>query len=94
MGFFKCAGIQRTIFSLASRAEIDYGLSHQLQTGVEEFLADRVIVLYNLKHENVRENAIEILKLRGASHKKSLVAMQITDKGIVVYPEQEVFAEL
>lgn len=60
-------------------------------TGVEEFLADGVIVLYNIKKGDIRENAIEILKLRGAKHQKKIVAMQITDKGIVVYPEQEVF---
>lgn len=63
------------------------------QSGVEEFLADGVIVLYNIQHGNVRENALEILKLRGASHQKKIVAMQITDKGLVVYPEQEVFSE-
>lgn len=64
------------------------------QSGVEEFLADGVIVLYAIKHGNVRENAIEILKLRGASHEKKIVAMQITSKGVVVYPEQEVFSEI
>jgi KaiC/GvpD/RAD55 family RecA-like ATPase len=64
------------------------------QSGVEEFLADGVIVLYALKHGNVRENAVEVLKLRGAAHKKRIVAMQVTDKGIVVYPEQEVFSEI
>ena len=64
------------------------------KTGVEEFLADGVIVIYNLKHGNVRENAIEILKLRGAAHQKKIVAMQITGEGIVVYPEQEVFSEI
>lgn len=63
-------------------------------SGVEEFLADGVIVLYNLKHGNIRENAIEILKLRGASHQKKIVAFQITNQGIVVYPEQEVFSEI
>lgn len=63
-------------------------------TGVEEFLADGVIVIYNLQHGNVRENAIEILKLRGAAHKKKIVAMQINSSGIVVYPEQEVFSDL
>ena len=60
--------------------------------GVEEFLADGVIVLYSLQHGNIRENAIEILKLRGTKHEKKIVAMQITDKGIVVYPDQEVFS--
>ena len=64
------------------------------QTGVEEFLADGVIVLYNLKHRNVRENAIEVLKLRGAKHQKKIVAMQITEGGIIVYPEQEIFSDI
>lgn len=64
------------------------------KTGVEEFLADGVIVLYSLRHGNVRENAIEVLKLRGAAHKKKIVAMQITDKGVVVYPDQEIFGGL
>jgi len=63
-------------------------------TGVEEFLADGVIVLYSIKRGNVRENAIEILKLRGAKHQKKIVAMQITDDGVVIYPEQEVFGEI
>ena len=64
------------------------------KTGVEEFLADGVIVMYNLKQRNVRENAIEILKLRGAGHQKKIVALQITSEGIVIYPEQEVFSEM
>ncbi len=63
------------------------------RTGVEEFLADGVIVLYNMKHGNIRENAIEVLKLRGAKHKKKIVAMEISSKGIIIYPEQEVFSE-
>ena len=63
-------------------------------TGVEEFLADGVIVLYNIKRGNIRENAIEILKLRGAKHQKKIVAMQITDHGVEVFPEQEVFGDL
>jgi len=62
------------------------------ESGVEEFLADGVIILYNMKSGNVRESAIEVLKLRGASFQKKIVAMKIeSDKGIVVYPEQEVF---
>lgn len=64
------------------------------KTGVEEFLADAVIVLYNIRNKNIRENAIEVLKLRGAKHEKRIVAMQITDEGIVVYPDQEVFSDI
>ncbi len=60
-------------------------------TGVEEFLADGVIVLYNIKRGEARENAIEVLKMRGEKHQKKIVAMRITNGGVVVYPEQEVF---
>ena len=62
--------------------------------GTEEFLADGVIVLYAIKQGNMRENAIEVLKLRGTKHQKKIVALKITDKGIEVYPEQEVFDEI
>jgi circadian clock protein KaiC len=63
-------------------------------TGVEEFLADGVIVFYSIRRGNVRENAIEVLKMRGETHEKKIVAMQITDKGIVVHPDQEVFGAM
>ncbi len=61
-------------------------------TGVEEFLADGVIVLYNIRRGNVRENGLEVLKMRGTKHEKKIVAMQILEgKGVEIYPEQEVF---
>jgi KaiC/GvpD/RAD55 family RecA-like ATPase len=63
-------------------------------TGVEEFLADGVIVFYSIRRENIRETGIEVLKMRGDDHQKKIVAMKITNKGIKVYPEQEVFSSL
>ena len=64
------------------------------ESGVEEFLSDGVIILYNIKSGNVRESAVEILKMRGAGFQKKIVAMKIeAGKGIVVYPEQDVFGE-
>jgi hypothetical protein len=54
-------------------------------TGVEEFLADGVIVIYNIRRQNTRQTAIEVLKMRGIKHQKKIVSMSITDKGIVVY---------
>jgi KaiC/GvpD/RAD55 family RecA-like ATPase len=80
--------IDATAFMITETEQIPKIFS---KTGVEEFLADGVIVLYNLKRGNIRENAIEVLKLRGAKHQKKIVAMQITDNGVMVYPEQEVF---
>ncbi len=62
-------------------------------TGVEEFLADGVIVLYAIKMGEIRENAIEVLKMRGVNHQKKIVAMRIIErKGVEIYPEQEVYA--
>jgi len=64
-------------------------------TGVEAFLADGVIVLYNIRKGDTRERAIEVLKMRGAQHKRSLVAMQIiSGVGIEVYPEQSVLSDI
>ena len=52
------------------------------RTGVEEFLADGVVVLYNMKINKKRENALEILKLRSSAHEKRMVPYMITKKGI------------
>lgn len=55
------------------------------RTGVEEFLADGVVVLYNVKRELSRTNAIEILKLRSSNHKKGLAIYKIKKgEGIVI----------
>ncbi|MAG17902.1 MAG: hypothetical protein CL944_00300 [Candidatus Diapherotrites archaeon] len=54
------------------------------RTGVEEFLADGVVVLYNMKKDGRRENAIEILKLRSSSHKKGMTPYKLTKKGITI----------
>jgi len=63
-------------------------------TGVEEFLADGVVVFYNFKRENIREAAIEVLKMRGEKHQKKIVALKINENGISVYPEVEVFGSI
>lgn len=61
-------------------------------SGAEEFLSDGVFVFYNLRQGNVRESAFEILKMRGSGFKKKIVPFQIkAGKGIIIYPEQEVF---
>jgi circadian clock protein KaiC len=64
------------------------------RSGIEEFLADGVIVMYNLRKGDMREGAIEVLKMRGAKFQKKVVLMEIVDgSGIAVYPNQKVFGE-
>ncbi len=64
------------------------------RTGIEEFLGDGLIVLYNLKQGDVRVRALEILKMRGTKHKEKIVPFKITDKGVEVYPEQSILMQV
>jgi len=59
-------------------------------TGIEEFLADGIIVLYNIKKKDIRENAIEVLKMRNCKHEKKIVLMEIGNNGIKVFPDKNV----
>jgi KaiC/GvpD/RAD55 family RecA-like ATPase len=61
------------------------------RSGVEEFLADGVVVLYNMRVGDSRVRAVEVLKLRGAKHLRKLVPLEITEKGIVIFPEEKVY---
>ncbi|MFH1331778.1 MAG: ATPase domain-containing protein [archaeon] len=59
-------------------------------TGVE-FEVDGVILLYNLRKGDIRERALEILKLRGTEHSNKIFPMKITNRGVVVFPDETVF---
>ncbi|HDO19799.1 MAG TPA: hypothetical protein ENG74_03640 [Thermoplasmatales archaeon] len=59
-------------------------------TGIEEFLADGIIVLYNIQRGSVRESALEVLKMRYTKHQKKIVSFEITESGIVVHPDRQV----
>lgn len=85
-------GLDTTTFMITETEQVPKIFS---PTGVEEFLADGVIVLYNIRKGDIRENAIEVLKMRGTKHVKKIVAMQVVSRvGIEVYPEQQVFAKI
>ena len=63
---------------------------YSLRISIEEFLADGIIILYNLQRGDKRENALEILKMRYSHHQKKIFAMEITNDGIKIYPEKQV----
>jgi circadian clock protein KaiC len=55
--------------------------------GVEEFVADNVIILRNALEHEKRRRTVEILKFRGCSHQKGEYPFTITpDGGIIVVP--------
>ena len=59
-------------------------------TGIEEFLADGIVVLYNIRRNDRRENAIEVLKMRYSQHQKKMFSMEIGKQGVVVHPDKEI----
>jgi circadian clock protein KaiC len=55
--------------------------------GVEEFVADNVIVLRNVLDQEKRRRTMEVLKLRGTGHQKGEYPFTVTPaEGIVVIP--------
>jgi len=65
---------------IISETEQDPGIYSR--TGIEEFLGDGVIVLYNVKVGNARKRALEILKMRCCNHSKNLIPYSLTSKGM------------
>jgi len=72
-------------------AEAGDGLSTY---GVEEFVADGVIVLYCEKKENLYSRAIAVRKMRSTNHSLRVHPIQIKSAGgITVFASEEVFTE-
>ena len=55
--------------------------------GVEEFVADNVVVLRNLLEDEKRRRTVEVLKMRGAMHRKGEYPFTVLPgQGVVVIP--------
>jgi circadian clock protein KaiC len=73
-----------TVVFTGERTE-EYGLVTRY--GIEEFVADNVIILRNLLDNERRRRTIEILKLRGAPHQRGEFPFTITSRdGVIVIP--------
>ncbi len=73
-----------TALMTAERTE-EYG--EIARYGVEEFVADNVIILRNSLEEEKRRRTIEILKFRGTSHQKGEFPFTVLpDEGVVIMP--------
>ncbi len=71
-------------------SEDEQNVKHHHPNNVE-FEADGIILLYNIRKGDLRKRAIEILKMRGISHSNKIFPIKITNKGIVVFPDENVF---
>ena len=52
------------------------------ESGTEEFLADGVIILYNLRFGDKRKRFLEVLKMRASKHIMRMVPFEITGQGL------------
>jgi len=59
--------------------------------GVEEFVADSVVVLYYERMQSSFSRAIQIWKIRGSAHSEKLHPYKIGKEGFVTYPNEEAF---
>ena len=74
-------------------SEIVHGTEPRLSRyGVEEFVADSVVVLYYERIESVFNRAIQVWKLRGSQHSERLHPYIIDGKkGVVVSPGEDAY---
>jgi circadian clock protein KaiC len=54
--------------------------------GMEEFVADNVVIVRNVLEDEKRRRTLEILKFRGTFHQKGEFPFSVTDTGITVIP--------
>jgi len=72
-------------------SEIGQSIAQERDFDVSEFMADGVIVLYDVLQQSVRERAIEVLKMRQTKILRKICPFRFEDNGIVVYPDEEIF---
>lgn len=61
--------------------------------GVEEFIADGVIVFYYLKTDSKFSRSLTVWKMRGTEHSQTICPYKITSKGITVFSKEVAYAK-
>ena len=84
----KAAGVTTMLTSEASKTN-----PHRSRFGIIEHLTDAVLVLRYVRPDDFRETrlAVEIQKIRDANHSRELKPYEITDEGISVYRQANIF---
>lgn len=61
--------------------------------GVEEFIADGVVVFYYLKTDSKFSRSLTVWKMRGTEHSQVLCPYKITSKGIIVFSKEVAYVK-
>ncbi len=73
--------------------EISLGQETSLY-GLEEYVADGVVLMYHTKLQNRFIRSVAILKMRNTKIAEKLYPLQISASGITVLPKQEIFEKV
>ena len=71
--------------------EVPFCDRKNMKYGMEQFISDGIINVYNLIRQEKRVRALEVLKMRGTEHDKNLVPFKITSSGIQVFVGENVY---
>ncbi|MGB9634879.1 MAG: RAD55 family ATPase [Candidatus Micrarchaeia archaeon] len=78
---------------ITSEGEVTHTGDLKARFGVE-FLADAFIAIHSIRRKEIRDFALEVVKMRGTNHLRRMVPFKlIENKGIVLYPNQPVFGD-
>lgn len=62
-----------------------------MRHGVEQFVSDGIIVLYNLEKEEKRVRALEIIKMRGTDHAREVAPLRMGPDGMEIFEGEKVY---
>ncbi|MFH1126572.1 MAG: ATPase domain-containing protein [archaeon] len=62
--------------------------------GVEEFVADGIIILYYTHINSEYSRSISVWKMRGSTHSRKIHPFKISKEGIIIYPREEALIKL
>ncbi len=91
--FDLCRIIKQSGATTILTSEISGDNPYQSKFGLVEYIADGVISLRYIRSETAHETslAIQVIKMRHTMHSRAIKPYRITEKGINVYTESEVF---
>jgi len=71
--------------------EAETSKREDMRYGIEHFVMDGIINLYNMNREDRRIRSLEIFKMRGTDHSRDLTPFKVTPSGVKVYVGEKVF---
>lgn len=83
--------LQETNSNLFMISEVDTSSPEVNLSKLPTSVVDGIVLLYNLRSGNIRQRAIEVLKMRGTAHDKGMHPFKMMPNGIKIYSKEKMF---